>query len=379
MLTFKDLYEKILQESAENPIDKELGKNWHEEFEDSQLNCLFNPENNPVEWDLDEKLKAREALGKPPLSKDALGVLECLHNEPEKLSYALVAPAFLGQFSNKATPGMLRNAFKKIGFDGMVEVAIFADILTLKEALEFDENIQSEKDYQLTSCCCPMWIAMIRKVYSDLMPHVPATVSPMIAAGRTVKMLHDNTVTVFVGPCVAKKAEAKEPGLAGAIDYVLTFQEMEDIFETMHINVSSMPESKKEFSSRAGRIYATAGGVSDAVSSTVERLNPNRRIKIKTKMANGVVQCKEMLQELIDGKATANFFEGMGCLGGCVGGPKSVIDKEVAKDYVEQYGDIAIYKTPIDNPYVIELLHRLGFDTPESLIEDNKVFTRKFE
>lgn len=379
MQTFKDLYEKILEESAENPIDRELGRNWHNEFEKSQLNCLFNPSNNPVDWNLDEKLKEREASGKAPLSKDALAVLECLYNDPEKLSYALVAPAFLGQLSNRATPGMLRNAFKKMGFDGMIEVAVFADILTLKEALEFDENIQTEKDYQLTSCCCPMWIAMIRKVYSDLMPHVPATVSPMIAAGRVVKMLHENSMTVFVGPCVAKKAEAKEPGLVGAIDYVLTFQEMKDIFEIMQFDLSSMPESRKEFSSKAGRIYAKAGGVSEAVKNTLERLNPNRRIKIQAKTANGVVECKEMLQELMEDRATANFFEGMGCIGGCVGGPKAVIDKELAKDYVEQYGDIAKYKTPIDNPYVIELLHRLGFDTPESLVADNKVFTRRFE
>ena len=56
---------------------------------------------------------------------------------------------------------MLRSAFRRIGFDGMVEVAIFADILTLKEALEFDRNIKTESDFQLTSCCCPMWIGMI--------------------------------------------------------------------------------------------------------------------------------------------------------------------------------------------------------------------------
>ena len=49
----------------------------------------------------------------------------------------------------------------------MIEVALFADILTLKEALEFDRNIVTEADYQLTSCCCPMWIGMIRKIYQE--------------------------------------------------------------------------------------------------------------------------------------------------------------------------------------------------------------------
>lgn len=83
--------------------------------------------------------------------------------------YAMVAPAFLGQFG-KATPGQLRTAFKQLGFQGMVEVAAFADILTMKEALEFDANIHTDRDFLLTSCCCPLWIAMIRKVYAQLMP-----------------------------------------------------------------------------------------------------------------------------------------------------------------------------------------------------------------
>ena len=103
------------------------------------------------------------------------------------------------------TPGRLRSAFKALGFAGMVEVALFADILTLKEALDFDELVRSEEDFLLTSCCCPIWIAMIRKVYGSLTPHIPASVSPMIACGRAVKQLVPGAVTVFIGPCVAKK------------------------------------------------------------------------------------------------------------------------------------------------------------------------------
>ena len=101
--------------------------------------------------------------------------------------YALVAPAFSGQFGPEVTAGKLRTALKLLGFSGMLEVAVFADILTLKEALEFDKNVNKEGDFQLTSCCCPMWIAMIRRLYHQLMPNVPGSVSPMIAGGRTVK------------------------------------------------------------------------------------------------------------------------------------------------------------------------------------------------
>lgn len=375
MVTFKELQKKIFEESALQEGSASVEHSWSE-FDKSQLNCLFTPEKNPVPQDIHNYIaKGREEGSK--ISKDVLACLESLAGK-QTLAYVLIAPSFLGQFEEEVTPGMLRNAFRKLGFDGMVEVAIFADILTLKEALEFDKNIVKETDYQLTSCCCPMWIGMIRKVYSDLMPHVPATVSPMIAAGRTVKILHPEAITIFLGPCMAKKSEAKEPNLKGAIDHVLTFQEAKELFELMQVDLTTFVDSEKENSSRAGRIYARAGGVSEAVKSTVERLNPNRKIVIKTRMADGVANCKAMMNELIAGNMTANFFEGMGCSGGCVGGPKVIAPKDITTDKVNEYGEKAIYQTPIENPYVIELLHKLGFDTPESLIEDNEFFTRRF-
>ena len=380
MATFKELYRGILEDTAKKVnLDVTYMANTYETFDPNQLDCLFNPSDYPVHWKLSNIVNPDGTLHEGvKASKDTISVLRSLHDEQEKFAFVLVAPAFLGQFSEKVTPGMLRNAFKRIGFDGLVEVAIFADILTLKEALEFDHNILTESDYQLTSCCCPMWIAMIRKIYADLMPHVPATVSPMIAAGRTVKILHPNATTVFIGPCVAKKAEAKEAGLAGAIDHVLTFQETQEIFDILNIDPEKMEDSVKEFSSTAGRMYARTGGVSEAVKATVERLNPNRKIAVNTKQANGVIECKAMIEELLTGKSDANFFEGMGCIGGCVGGPKAMISKEEAKSNVEKYAEQAAYRTPIDNPYVIELLSRLGFETPESLMEDNRFFTRKF-
>jgi iron only hydrogenase large subunit-like protein len=273
---------------------------------------------------------------------------------------------------------MLRNAFKKIGFDGMLEVALFADILTLKEALEFDRNIQTENDYQLTSCCCPIWIAWIKNIYSELVPHVPPSVSPMIASGRAVKIMHPDALTVFIGPCLAKKAEARDKDISDAIDYVLTFKEVEEIFNIMDINPADMEDSEKDHSSRAGRIYAHTGGVSEAVQLTLERLNPNRKITLRTQQADGVKACRDLIDKIIAGKTSANFYEGMGCKGGCVGGPKAIIPHEEGRKNVEEYGKLATYPTPIDNPYVIELLNRLGFETIDSLMNESDIFSRKF-
>lgn len=315
--------------------------------------------------------------GKLTASRDILPAMKAVR-QPGKRSYALIAPAFLGQFSEDVTPGMLRSAFKALGFSGMVEVALFADILTLKESLEFDRNILHDGDYQLTSCCCPMWIAMIRKIYHELMPHVPGAVSPMIACGRVIKKLHPDAVTVFVGPCMAKKSEAREADVKGAVDYVLTFQEVQDIFEAAGIDPSVLPETEKDHSSRAGRIYAHTGGVSEAVRRTVEQLNPHREIAVRTRQADGVSACRAMIEELKNGSADANFFEGMGCVGGCVGGPKAILNRERARELVDHYGDSATYATPMENPYVLELLHRLGFDTVEDLLEQSDIFTRSF-
>ncbi|TGE36755.1 iron hydrogenase [Desulfosporosinus fructosivorans] len=309
--------------------------------------------------------------------KDFIPLFEDLSSRKHPV-YAMIAPAFVGQFSSDVTPGKLRAAFKRIGFYGMLEVALAADILTLKEAFEFDQAIQNDEDFLLTSCCCPMWVAMIRKTYHTLVPHMPASVSPMIAAGRIIKQMHPEAKTVFIGPCIAKKAEAKEPDIRDAVDYVLTFQEIAQIFEAAEIVVPSLEEDERDHSSRGGRIYARTGGVSTAVSSALTRLRPDRIIPLRSEQADGIVACKKMLKDILGGEVKANFLEGMGCVGGCVGGPKSLIKVDLATKQVNDYGDEASYETPADNPFVLQLLDRLGYDTLEALLSHESMFTRKF-
>lgn len=309
-------------------------------------------------------------------SKDLMDVLAKLR-DAEGPAYALVAPAFLSQFKD-IDDGQLRTVFKRLGFAGMVEVSLFADILTLKEALEFDAKIQDEKDYVLTSCCCPVWIQMIRKLYPDLLAKVPGSVSPMVACGRVVKRLVKGAVTVFVGPCLAKKAEAREPDIRDAIDHVLTFKEVADLFDAAQVRADDIPPDLREHSSVAGRIYAVSKGVSEAVALTLDRIRPDKPIRVRAVQADGVPECRRLLDELVAGKTAANFLEGMGCAGGCVGGPRSLIDRGVATAKVRDYAKQARYATPIDNPYVIELLQRLGIRTIEELLEDQEVFTRHF-
>ena len=408
MKTFQELYEDLLRQkvSVEEPLPRE--------YDPKHLDCLLHPEEYaPVIstdtctdcferacqksciFDAIETGKEGELFINPSrcegcaacidacksnhlaASKDVLPAMRAVRNASGPV-YLMIAPAFSGQFRGHVTAGKLRSACKALGFTGMVEVALFADILTLKEALEFERHVREPGDFQLTSCCCPVWIAMIRKRYHELLPHVPGAVSPMVACGRFLKRIHPDAVTIFAGPCLAKKKEAKEPDIADAVDYVLTFQEMQDIFDAAEISLEELPEEEKEHASKAGRLYARTGGVSQAVEEMVRQLSPDGKINVRCEQANGTKECMEMMRRMQNKETDANFFEGMGCVGGCVGGPKAIIDSEKGKRYVDEYAKKSIYQTPLENPYVRKLLEELGFETVEELLEDNTLLTREF-
>lgn len=408
MKTFQELYEDLLRQkvSVEEPLPRE--------YDPKHLDCLLHPEEYaPVIstdtctdcferacqksciFDAIETGKEGELFINPSrcegcaacidacksnhlaASKDVLPAMRAVRNASGPV-YLMIAPAFSGQFRGHVTAGKLRSACKALGFTGMVEVALFADILTLKEALEFERHVREPGDFQLTSCCCPVWIAMIRKRSHELLPHVPGAVSPMVACGRFLKRIHPDAVTIFAGPCLAKKKEAKEPDIADAVDYVLTFQEMQDIFDAAEISLEELPEEEKEHASKAGRLYARTGGVSQAVEEMVRQLSPDGKINVRCEQANGTKECMEMMRRIQNKETDANFFEGMGCVGGCVGGPKAIIDSEKGKRYVDEYAKKSIYQTPLENPYVRKLLEELGFETVEELLEDNTLLTREF-
>jgi iron only hydrogenase large subunit-like protein len=296
--------------------------------------------------------------------------------------YAAVAPAICGQFGADVTLDQLRTAFKKIGFKDMFEVAFFADMLTLKEAVEFDEHVHKKDDLMITSCCCPMWVGMLRKVFSDLVKYVSPSVSPMIASGRVLKKLNPECKVVFIGPCIAKKAEAKEKDLIGDIDYVLTFEELKSIFEALDIDPGKLEEDHaKEYASKGGRIYGRTGGVSVAVADAVHELFPGKYPLLKAVQGNGIKECKELLNKALSMDLDANFVEGMGCVGGCVGGPKRIIPQEEGRKSINEYGDNSKIKVAVHSSTMHEVLNRLGINSIEDFKkhENVEIFEREFK
>lgn len=294
---------------------------------------------------------------------------------------AAVAPAIIGQFGTDVSINQLRAALKKVGFSDMLEVAFFADMLTLREAIEFNELVNSTEDFMISSCCCPIWVAMSKKLYGELVRHVSPSVSPMIAAGRAIKKINPECKVVFIGPCVAKKAEAKETDIQGEIDFVLTFSELKDIFEILHIDPSKMQEDiSHEYASREGRLYGHTGGVSTAVSEAIKKLFPDKYMYLSTIQGNGVKECKEMLQNVKQGIIHGSFMEGMGCIGGCVGGPKIIIPKEEGATALIEFAETSDIKISLDSQPMHAFLKRLGAKSSDfkDVSETLNLFEREF-
>ncbi|AAK81165.1 iron only hydrogenase large subunit-like protein [Clostridium acetobutylicum] len=294
---------------------------------------------------------------------------------------AAVAPAIAGQFGENVSLEMLRTAFKKVGFADMVEVAFFADMLTIKEAFEFNELVNSKDDLMITSCCCPMWVSMIRKIYKDLARHVSPSVSPMIASGRVIKKLNPNCKVVFIGPCIAKKAESRSQDISDAIDFVLTFEELKGIFDVLDIDPEKLPETHtKSYASREGRLYGRTGGVSTSVDEAVKRIFPNKHHLFKSTKVDGVKDCKDILNKTQAGNIGANFLEGMGCVGGCVGGPKAIVHKDQGRESVNKTAESSEIKISVDSERMKDILSRIGINSIEDFGDKSKVdiFERRF-
>ena len=277
--------------------------------------------------------------------------------------YASVAPAFAGQFGPNVTPGKLRSALLKIGFAEMVETALYADLITMKECFEYDEHVKTEQDFLITSCCCPVWIKLIENRFPELLAHISPSVSPMVASARVIKAFEPGASVVFIGPCVAKKSEAVLPGLSGAVDFVLTFQELAAIFEATGIDPSDQPDEENAQASWGGRVYGRTGGVSAAVAATLAKLIPRRAEKFAARQVDGIPDCQKLLEELKGGDFAANFVEGMACKGGCVGGPGRILPPDEGTRHVNAYSETSTSHIPPENPQVYSILARLSHES----------------
>ena len=262
---------------------------------------------------------------------------------------AIVAPAFVGQFGKHSTPGKFVTAMKQLGFARVVEVAVGADMCTIEEAKDFLEKVPEKQNYMATSCC-PAWHSMIEKLFPGEMDKISMTLTPMVFTARLMKKEYPGCKVVFVGPCAAKKLEAIRADIRSDVDFVLTFEELQGMFEAKQIDFETIPESDVlNEGTAAGRGFAVSGGVAKAVENIIHQTNPD--VEVKTARAEGLRDCRKLMLMAKAGKYNGYLLEGMGCPGGCVAGAGTLLPVELASTVVGRYQKEARKESPLDSEY----------------------------
>lgn len=246
---------------------------------------------------------------------------------------AMCAPATEGQFGKDISMAAIRTALKKAGFADMVEVGLGGDMTAASEALEW---IEARKEGRImTTSCCPAFISMLHhhfpKQYEE---NKSSTVSPMVAVSRYLKSQDPDCVTVFIGPCIAKKGETLNRYIKDSADYALTYGEIVALLDSKGITPEPVDETYQE-ASLFGKRFAGTGGVAGAVLEVMQEMGEDTS-DIKLMTCAGGDECKKALMLLKAGKLDVDFIEGMICPGGCVGGPsKHQVESMVLKARTE--------------------------------------------
>lgn len=242
---------------------------------------------------------------------------------------AMCAPATEGQFGEKISMASVRAALLKIGFSDMVEVGLGADMTAAYESLEWSQARKEGR--KMTTSCCPAFINMLRKSFPDIYEkNMSTTVSPMCAVSRYLKATHPGCVTVFVGPCIAKKAETLDESVPDNADYAVTYGEIRALMRSKDVEFVPVDEAYQQASSW-GKRFATSGGVAAAVIECMKERGEDTE-GIKLLKCAGSAECKKALLLLKSGRLEEDFIEGMVCPGGCVGGPsKHQTELEITK------------------------------------------------
>ena len=268
--------------------------------------------------------------------------------------YAAVAPAFVGQFGQKVTPGKLRAAMKALGFADVFEVAIGADLCAVQEAEDFVKEVPEQLPFMATSCC-PAWSVMAKKLFPDYSNCISMALTPMTLTARLIKKKHEKGKVVFIGPCAAKKLEAMRTSVRSDVDFVLTFEEMAGIFDARHVDIENIEEDEGgvNAASKDGRNFAVAGGVAKSVVDVIAQMYPEKEIKVAN--AEGLKECKKLLQLAKAGKYNGYLLEGMACPGGCVAGAGTMQSVKKSQVAVNLYAGKAGHVTSDKTEYVSEL------------------------
>ncbi|MEW6135531.1 MAG: [Fe-Fe] hydrogenase large subunit C-terminal domain-containing protein [Bacteroidota bacterium] len=223
----------------------------------------------------------------------------------EKIA-ALVAPSFPAEFEEIDDYRILVGMIRALGFSYVFEVGFGADMV----AREYNRLFEEHPDIGYISSDCPATTFYIRHYYPHLVSRLAPIVSPMVAMTRIVRTAYSPELKViFIGPCVAKKAESIE------VDEAITFQELRDLFIERNIRADMVTPSEFD-PPRAGK-----GGIFPVSRGLLQTTNIREDVtEVNIVVAEGKESFKEAVKEFDSGLINTHHLELL-CCKGCIMGP----------------------------------------------------------
>ncbi|MBR4072241.1 MAG: 4Fe-4S dicluster domain-containing protein [Clostridia bacterium] len=278
---------------------------------------------------------------------DVIDMIRLSENNTKYKVYAIVAPSISSQFTYAKMP-QVTSGIKELGFYSVIEAALGADMVALSEAREL-----VEKGF-LTSSCCPAFVTYVKSQFPDLAPHISHNLSPMAALAKYIKKTDPGSKVVFIGPCTAKKMEFQKDEVSPYVDSVITFEELQALFDSKDLDITTLEGTDLDNASYYGRIFARVGGLSDAVVQSLKEQGIEN-FDLKAVPCDGIEACKVALLKASKRVLDGNFIEGMACTGGCIGGAGCLTHGEKNKADVDRYGREAMEKTIKDATSVLSM------------------------
>lgn len=278
---------------------------------------------------------------------NVIDLIQKSENNTKYRVYAVVAPTIASQFSY-AKLGQVVKGIKELGFHSVVEAALGADMVAYSEGKEL-----SEKGF-LTSSCCPAFVDFIHKNFPDMVENISHNLSPMASIAQYIKKTDPGCKIVFMGPCTAKKMEFQKETVRPYIDSVITFEELQALFDSKDVDITELGEELLDNASYYGRIFARCGGLADAVRESLKEQGID--FDLKATSCNGIEECRVAIIKKSKNLSDANFIEGMACVGGCIGGAGCLTHGEKNKAEVDKYGMEAHEKTISDAISMVTML-----------------------
>ncbi len=283
---------------------------------------------------------------------------------------ASVAPSFVANYPG-ATIATMEKALKRLGFSAVEETAIGASIVKT----EYENIIREGKQEVIISTCCHSVNTLVEKYYPEVLPYLATVLSPMQAHCQKVKQENPGAKTVFIGPCISKKAEAE--AYPGYVDCVLTFEELSDWLKQEGVSIEQGEDHLEE--SRA-RLFPTSGGILRTMNCDSDEYT--------YLVVDGIDNCIAALDDIKEGRLKKCFIEMSICAGSCVGGPAMererrrpvtdtiavnryagkkdfVVEQPAKADLIKDHRFIGLHRQMPGEREIQEILQKTGKFTPE--------------